>query len=184
MITQIKGKITQIRHRRVIGVIAVKNLCNLCSCNLCSMNKILVIDDEEDYTNLVRLSLEPEGFEVISAFDGQTGLKILQQELPELLILDINLPGLDGIAICHRIRNDDRLRQLPIMMLTVRRKDEEQVKGLNTGADDYITKPFQPEELVARVKSLLRRSDKKREMKDEGRGKKNNGNDTSNSCGV
>lgn len=120
--------------------------------------RILVIDDEEDYQHLMQLILEPEGFEVITAGDGETGYQKLKEMRPDMVILDVNLPKASGYEICQKIRDEKEIGYVPVVMLTVRSKDEEQAWGLNLGCDDYITKPFEPGVLLARIKAVLRRA--------------------------
>jgi len=110
------------------------------------MKKILVVDDEKDVLDLVRRILTRGGFEIITASDGKEGLAKVYSEAPDLMILDINMPVMDGWEVC------------PIIMLTVRRTKKDQLKGLDIGGDEYITKPFYPTELIARVKTVLQRS--------------------------
>jgi DNA-binding response OmpR family regulator len=118
--------------------------------------KILIVEDERDILDLVTHYLEKEGFRVRSATDGPAGLSAARQERPDLIILDLMLPGMDGVEICRRLRQTSE--QLPIVMLTARDAEVDRVLGLELGADDYITKPFSPRELVARVKAILRRA--------------------------
>lgn len=120
------------------------------------MKKILIIDDEKDFRDLVEKVCSKE-FEVVSVGDADEGLKIIKKDLPNLLLLDINLPRVGGYTLCQRIRADENLKKLPVIMLTIRRRKEDQLKGLEVGADDYITKPFEPKELVARIKRVLAR---------------------------
>lgn len=122
------------------------------------MTKILVVDDEPCIHELVRFNLEKAGYEVECSEDGLNALKQIMQESPSLLILDLMLPGMDGLDICRHLRQQEKTRMLPIIMLTARASEIDRVVGLEIGADDYLTKPFSPRELVARVKSLLRRS--------------------------
>jgi len=122
------------------------------------MNKILVVDDEKDLLDLVKRILTRGGFEVITALDGKEGLAKVYSEAPNLMILDINMPGMNGWEVCGKIRGDPLYKHLPIIMLTVRKKKEDQLKGLDLGGDEYITKPFYPKELLARVKTVLQRS--------------------------
>jgi len=124
------------------------------------MKKILVVDDEKDVVDLVKRVLLRGGFEVITASDGKEGLAKVYSEAPDLMILDINMPVMDGWEVCQKIRGDPLYKHLPIIMLTVRRTKEDQLKGLNLGGDEYIIKPFYPTELLARVKTVLQRSDK------------------------
>ncbi|MFZ5590470.1 MAG: response regulator transcription factor [Bacillota bacterium] len=116
---------------------------------------ILIADDEEKIRQLVKMYLQKEGFAVAEAADGTTALEMLQQDRFDLLILDIMLPGMDGWEICRRVRAQS---DLPIIMLTARDDEIDRVLGLEMGADDYVTKPFSPRELVARVKAVLRRA--------------------------
>ncbi|MBA7479706.1 Alkaline phosphatase synthesis transcriptional regulatory protein PhoP [subsurface metagenome] len=122
------------------------------------MKKILVVDDEKDVLNLVRRVLIRGGFEVITASDGKEGLAKVYSEAPDLMILDINMPVMDGWQVCRKIRGDPLYKHLPIIMLTVRRAKTDQLKGLDLGGDEYITKPFSPTELIARVKTVLQRA--------------------------
>ncbi|MBA7511872.1 Alkaline phosphatase synthesis transcriptional regulatory protein PhoP [subsurface metagenome] len=122
------------------------------------MKKILVVDDEKDVLDLVRRVLIRGGFEVITASDGKEGLAKVYSEAPDLMILDINMPVMDGWQVCRKIRGDPLYKHLPIIMLTVRRTKTDQLKGLDIGGDEYITKPFSPTELIARVKTVLQRA--------------------------
>jgi phosphate regulon transcriptional regulator PhoB len=119
--------------------------------------RILIIEDEKDIVELVRYNLEKDGFQVQSSSDGLSGLTQLRRAPPDLLLLDLMLPKLPGLEICKEIRRDVSLNRLPILMLTARGEEADRVLGLELGADDYVTKPFSPRELVARVKALLRR---------------------------
>ena len=120
------------------------------------MKKILVVDDEPKIIQLTQDYLENAGFSVISAGDGERALAIIQVEKPDLVVLDLGLPGVDGLDVCRSIR---KTSSLPIIMLTARDEETDKLVGLELGADDYITKPFSPKELVARVRSVLRRSE-------------------------
>ncbi len=122
------------------------------------MPRILVVDDNKETVRAVRAYLERDGFEVFSAFDGETALHALRREHPDLVVLDLMLPDRDGLDITRIVRKDAALRRIPIIMLTARVEDEDRITGLEIGADDYITKPFNPREVVARVRSVLRRS--------------------------
>ena len=120
------------------------------------MNEIiLVVDDEPKITRLARDYLEKSGFTVLTSGDGQQALTITRQERPDLIVLDLMLPGLDGLDVCRAIRRES---DVPIIMLTARAEEADQLIGLELGADDYITKPFSPRALVARVRALLRRA--------------------------
>jgi DNA-binding response OmpR family regulator len=118
---------------------------------------ILVVDDEPSIVQLARLYLERENFRVQEAGDGESALAILKKEKPALLVLDVNLPKLDGFEVCRKLRAEGN--PVAIIMLTARDEDIDKILGLELGADDYMTKPFNPRELVARVKAILRRSD-------------------------
>lgn len=117
--------------------------------------KILVVDDEPAILELIGFNLKKEGHEVVTAPDGQTGLRAFRQEKPDLVILDVMLPGMDGFDVCRGIRLESKV---PVLMLTAKKDEIDRVVGLEIGADDYVTKPFSPRELTARVKALLRRS--------------------------
>ena len=117
--------------------------------------KILVVDDELEIVKVVRAYLEQSGFRVITASDGEQALAVFRHEQPDLIVLDLNLPKLDGIDVCRTIRHDSNV---PLIMLTARVEETDRLIGLEIGADDYITKPFSPREVVARVRTVLRRS--------------------------
>ena len=122
------------------------------------MTKILVIDDEPSITNLVSAYLKPEGYEVFVASDGNAGLKAARAFKPDLIVLDVMLPGMDGIELLSRLRRES---DVYVIMLTARTEETDKIVGLSVGADDYVTKPFSPRELVARVKAALRRIEKR-----------------------
>ena len=124
-----------------------------------SVKRLLIIEDDRDIVELVRYNLANEGFEVSAATDGISGLAQLRKAPPDLLLLDLMLPKMPGLEICKEIRRDPTLNRLPIVMLTARGEEADRVVGLEMGADDYVTKPFSPRELVARVKALLRRAE-------------------------
>ncbi|MCL4369360.1 MAG: response regulator transcription factor [Chloroflexi bacterium] len=117
--------------------------------------RILVIEDEPKIVDVVDLYLEREGFEVLVASDGRTGLRMFEEQRPDLVILDLMLPVMDGLEVCRAIRKESAV---PIVMLTARDEEIDKILGLELGADDYVTKPFSPRELVARVKAVLRRT--------------------------
>ena len=116
---------------------------------------IVVIEDEPGIADLVELYLRQEGFRVLQADDGERGLEIVRRERPRLVVLDVGLPGVDGLEVCRRLRAESHV---PVLMLTARDGEIDRVLGLELGADDYVTKPFSPRELVARVKAILRRA--------------------------
>src|SRR6202158_1316032 len=121
------------------------------------MKRVLLIEDDRDIVELVRYNLEREGFQVAAATDGASGLAQVKKTPPDVLVLDLMLPKISGLEICKEIRRDPALNRLPILMLTARGEESDRIVGLELGADDYVTKPFSPRELVARVKALLRR---------------------------
>ena len=120
--------------------------------------RILVVDDDRDIVRLVRAYLEQAGYHVQTAYDGETALHVLRSERPDLMVLDLMLPDRDGWDITRLARGDSGLAHIPIIMLTARVDDTDKILGLELGADDYITKPFNPREVIARVRSVLRRS--------------------------
>ncbi|MBF0551439.1 MAG: response regulator transcription factor [Deltaproteobacteria bacterium] len=122
-----------------------------------SQVNILVVEDEEDILDLVEYNLQQEGFHVLRAMDGVVGIQLAKKERPDLVILDLMLPKLDGKEVCRSIRKDSDISTMPIMMLSARAKEIDRVIGFELGADDYLTKPFSPRELVLRVKAVLRR---------------------------
>ncbi|GJD42391.1 Phosphate regulon transcriptional regulatory protein PhoB [Methylobacterium cerastii] len=120
--------------------------------------RILIVEDEEALTTLLRYNLEAEGFEVDSAARGDEAELRLQEQVPDLILLDWMLPGLSGIELCRRVRARRETASLPVIMLTARGEEGDRIRGLGTGADDYIVKPFSVPELLARVRALLRRA--------------------------
>lgn len=119
---------------------------------------VLIVDDEKNIVEAVRYNLEREGYRTLVAFDGVHGLELARQELPDVMVLDWMLPGLDGLEICRRLAAEETTRHIPIILLTVRADETDKVLGLEMGACDYVTKPFSTRELVARVKANLRRN--------------------------
>jgi DNA-binding response OmpR family regulator len=129
-----------------------------------SNERILVVDDEANIVDLVTLYLEREGYRVDSAFDGATALEMIRDDEPSLVVLDIMLPEMDGFEVCRQTRATS---EVPIIMLTARDEDIDKIVGLELGADDYLTKPFNPRELVARVKAILRRLERSEKSNDQ-----------------
>jgi len=125
------------------------------------MSKILIVDDEQDIVELISYNLEKEGFSIIKAYDGISVFNVIAMKKPDLLILDLMLPGMNGLDICKKIRANPATADLPIIMLTAKGDELDKIIGLEIGADDYITKPFSVKELVARVRTILRRSQDK-----------------------
>jgi len=120
--------------------------------------KILVVDDEEDILELVRYNLSREGYKILCASSGEEGLKIARAEIPDLIVLDLMLPGVDGLDVARRLKGDDATRKIPIVMLTAKGEESDIITGLELGAEDYITKPFSTKVLVARVRAVFRRN--------------------------
>jgi len=120
--------------------------------------KIVVVEDEPDILEVIEYNLTREGFRVVTARDGGDGLKKARSELPDLLVLDLMLPGIDGLEVCRRLRADDVTRALPVVMVTAKGEEADIVVGLGMGADDYLVKPFSPRELLARIRAVLRRA--------------------------
>src|SRR3990172_1414945 len=118
--------------------------------------KILIVDDEPDIVRLVRAYLERAGFAVVTAGEGGEALAVFRHERPNLVVLDLNLPGMDGLDVCRGMRRDS---DVPIIMLTARLEETDRLIGLELGADDYVVKPFSPREIVARVRAVLRRTE-------------------------
>ncbi len=118
---------------------------------------ILIVDDEKNIVEAVRYTLEKEGFRTLVASDGARALELARRELPDLILLDWMLPEVDGLEVCRLLKREEATRQIPVIMLTVKSEETDKVLGLEMGADDYVTKPFSPKELVARIKAILRR---------------------------
>jgi two-component system, OmpR family, alkaline phosphatase synthesis response regulator PhoP len=121
--------------------------------------KILIVDDEKALVSLVALHMQTSGYEVFIANDGWSAIDICKHDKPDLIILDLMLPKLSGWEVCRRIREDNGLKDIAILMLSARSETDDKVRAFDVGADDYVTKPFSPRELVARVKRILKRSE-------------------------
>jgi DNA-binding response OmpR family regulator len=117
--------------------------------------RILIVEDEKDIARLLKYNLEKEGYQTFTAFDGEAGLALARKEKPDLLLLDLMLPKMDGMTVCRTLRQESKV---PILMLTAKKEEIDKILGLELGADDYVTKPFSVRELLARVKTILRRS--------------------------
>ena len=122
-----------------------------------SKSTIVVVEDEEDFYEVVRYNLEKEGFHVHGAFSGEIAQQKITEHQPDLVLLDLMLPGISGLDLCRKLKQQDDTRQIPIIMVTAKTEDSDIVAGLELGAEDYITKPFSPRVLIARVRSVLRR---------------------------
>jgi len=121
--------------------------------------KVLIVEDETDLVKLLKYNLEKEGFKVSYATDGTVALAEVRRDPPDLVILDLMLPGLDGLEICRQLRRNDRFARTPILILSARSEEADRIVGLELGADDYVTKPFSIREVIARVRALLRRNE-------------------------
>jgi DNA-binding response OmpR family regulator len=126
---------------------------------LAVMKSILIIEDEKDIVDLIEYHLKQSGFSAISALDGSTGLERARKKRPNLIILDLMLPGMDGKDICRSLKSNPMTQSIPILMLTAKAEETDRLIGFELGADDYVTKPFSPKELVLRVKAILRRKE-------------------------
>lgn len=120
--------------------------------------KILVVEDEKDILELIAFNLECNGYTVCKASNGEDGLVTARNEMPDLILLDIMMPGIDGFDVCRTLKQDQKTRTIPIIMLTARGEDTDIVSGLELGAEDYVTKPFSPKILIARIRTVLRRA--------------------------
>jgi len=123
--------------------------------------KILIIEDEKDIVKMLEYNLEKEGFRVVSAYNGEAGLELSRKERSDLILLDLMLPKMDGLDVCKAVKNDAKTAHIPIIILTAKAREADKVVGLELGADDYVTKPFSPRELIARIKAVLRRGKEK-----------------------
>jgi two-component system, OmpR family, alkaline phosphatase synthesis response regulator PhoP len=118
---------------------------------------VMVVDDEKDIRELIRFNLEKEGYKVISIADGEAALEEARAQRPDLIILDVMLPGIDGVEVCFKLKSDASMKAIPIVMLSAKSDESDQLVGLKIGADDYLVKPFSPKVLVAKVSAILRR---------------------------
>ena len=125
--------------------------------------KIILIEDEADILEVIQYNLTREGYKVVTSKDGEQGLAKVRKEAPDLVLLDLMLPGLDGLEVCKKLKEDPVTRSIPIIMVTAKGEESDIVLGLGIGADDYVVKPFSPKELLARVKAVLRRGPLKEE---------------------
>ena len=123
------------------------------------MQRILIVEDEQDIADLIAFNLKRSGFDVSQAHDGIDGLETALRERPDLIVLDLMLPGRDGYSVFRELRRDPRTVGIPVIMLTARAQTEDRIQGLEAGADDYLTKPFSPKELILRVQAVLKRSE-------------------------
>ena len=121
--------------------------------------KILIVEDEKDIIEMIEYNLKKEGYETRSVLSGEEAISSAKKERPDLVILDLMLPGIDGFDVCRSLKNNDVTARIPIIMLTAKSQEADKVAGLELGSDDYMTKPFSPRELIARIKAVLRRQD-------------------------
>lgn len=119
---------------------------------------VLVVDDETDILELIRYNLQKEGYRVTTVKTGEEGLQLIRELKPDVVVLDLMLPGLDGLSVCNRLKREESTRSIPVIMLTAKAEDTDIVTGLELGADDYVTKPFSPKVLTARLRAVLRRT--------------------------
>lgn len=119
--------------------------------------KILIVEDEKDIVKMLDYNLKKDGFKTLSANDGEDAVDLASRERPDLIILDLMLPGMDGLEVCKILKNNTKTASIPIIMLTAKSQESDKIVGLELGADDYMTKPFSPRELIARIKAVLRR---------------------------
>jgi two-component system alkaline phosphatase synthesis response regulator PhoP len=119
--------------------------------------KILIVEDEKDIIKMLEYNLEKEGFKTFSSRDGEDALDSVSRDHPDLIVLDLMLPGIDGLEVCKTLKSDSKTAFIPIIMLTAKSQESDKIVGLELGADDYMTKPFSPRELIARIKAVLRR---------------------------
>lgn len=126
--------------------------------------KILIVDDEKDIVKMLDYNLKKEGFRTLSCRDGEGALDLAGREHPDLILLDLMLPGLDGLEVCKALKKEGKTAPIPVIMLTAKRQEADKVVGLELGADDYVVKPFSPRELIARIKAVLRRVHEKEKL--------------------
>ncbi|MFA5336747.1 MAG: response regulator [Candidatus Omnitrophota bacterium] len=119
---------------------------------------ILIVEDEKDIVKMLDYNFKKEGFKTLSTNDGEDALDLATRECPDLIILDLMLPGIDGLEVCKTLKKENRTASIPIIMLTAKSQETDKIVGLELGADDYVTKPFSPRELIARIKAVLRRA--------------------------
>ncbi|MEM7164675.1 MAG: response regulator [Planctomycetota bacterium] len=134
-----------------------------------SREKVLVVEDESDILELIEYNLERDGYRVYSCRDGEGGLELARQAGPDLVLLDLMLPGLDGIEVCRKLKEDPVTRAIPVIMVTAKGEESDVGLGLGVGADDYVAKPFSPKELLARVRAVLRRGTLRQEQSTDDR---------------
>ncbi|MDD5194676.1 MAG: response regulator [Candidatus Omnitrophica bacterium] len=127
---------------------------------------ILIVEDEKDIVKMLDYNLKKEGFKTISTYDGEEALDLATKDRPDLIILDLMLPGIDGLEVCKTLKKENKTASIPIIMLTAKSQETDKIVGLELGADDYVTKPFSPRELIARIKAVLRRAKDKDKLQE------------------
>ena len=145
------------RQQILEAVLCIEQRNSVCYSGLLMSETILVVDDEQKIIDLARMYLEQDGYRVTCATDGESARRQIMEDTPNLVVLDLMLPGMDGLEVCRKVRAES---DVPIIMLTARADDIDKIVGLELGADDYLTKPFNPRELVARIRAILRRTDR------------------------
>lgn len=128
---------------------------------------ILIVEDEKDIVKMLEYNLSKEGFKILSANNGEDALDLVHRHLPDLIILDLMLPEMDGLEVCKELKKESKTAHIPIVMLTAKSQEADKIVGLELGADDYVTKPFSPRELTARIKAILRRASDKGQLKEK-----------------
>lgn len=131
--------------------------------------RVVLVEDEGDIRDVIEYNLSREGYTTLAFDNGEDGLEAIQNETPDLVLLDLMLPGIDGLEICRKLKQNPATRDIPIIMITAKTEESDVVLGLGVGADDYVNKPFSPQELIARVKSVLRRAPLKQTIEDQSR---------------
>lgn len=154
---KINKKLTGCQYGFFINVLKLNIDINISKHGVKKMSVILVVEDETHILELIRFNLQKEGFRVLEADNGYTALRITEKEKPDLIILDLMLPGIDGLEVCRHLCKNDHTAGIPVIMLSAKSEELDKVLGLEIGADDYITKPFSPRELIARIKVRLRK---------------------------
>jgi len=126
--------------------------------------KILIVEDEKDIAKMIDYNLKKEGFRTLLAHDGEDALDMAAREIPDLVLLDLMLPGVDGLEVCKELKKERKTSGIPVIMLTAKSRESDKIVGLELGADDYVTKPFSPRELIARIKAVMRRAKEKEKL--------------------
>jgi len=142
----------------------MRGLCKYLQREKAMKEKILIVEDEKDIVKMLDYNLKKEGFRTLSCHDGEYALDLAGREHPDLIILDLMLPGMDGLEVCKALKKESKTQGIPVIMLTAKAQESDKIVGLELGADDYVTKPFSPRELIARIKAVLRRAKEKEKL--------------------